>query len=274
MRLHSIGWRIALGVIGFAAPAALADIPYFNGFETPGSVNDFFGPTGVAGGNITQVASGGGTLGYTAAAGNDYAEIHNTENFSGGLGYAGYTSFGSPVTTATQGFAESVDIYLDTTRWLPTQNAGSDFVISTQPEDTSPGTAGEFMNIFFTVTTAGTINVSSIASSNLATITKSGWYQFIISFVPGASGDVENDVSVLDSLGNVVGTAHYVPPPASAMPSSNLGGNGYMIFGPWQNGFAGDVLGIDNLQTYAVPEPALLGALPLGLALLRRRLRR
>jgi len=272
MRLHSIGWRIALGVIGFAAPAALADIPYFNGFETPGSVNDFYGTSGVAGSNITQVASGGGTLGYTAAAGNDYAEIRNTDNFSGGLGYSGYTSFGMPVTTPTQGFAESVDIYLDTARWQPILSPGSDFVISTQAEDTSPGVTGEFMNIIFTVTTAGTINVSSVASSNLATITKSGWYQFVISFVPGASGDVENDVSVLDSLGNVVGTTHYVSP--TPMPSSALGGNGYMIFGPWRDGFAGDVLGIDNLQTFAAPEPMLVGALPLGLALLRRRSRR
>jgi hypothetical protein len=274
MRRYPICWSIALAALAIFTSAMRADIPYFNGFETPSSVNDFYGPSGQPGGNIARVASGGGTLGYIAASGNYYAEIQNTENFSGGLGYAGYTGFGSPVTTPTQGFAVSVDIYVDTARWQPTGHAGSDFVISTQDMTTTTAYDDEFMNIFLTVTTPGTINVSSIASSNFATITKSGWYQFVISFVSGSTGNVENDVSVLDQQGDVVGTAHYAPPVGSMTPLSALGGNGYMIFGPWQNGFAGDVLAIDNLQTIALPEPAVFGMLLTGLALIRRNPRR
>jgi PEP-CTERM motif-containing protein len=41
----------------------------------------------------------------------------------------------------------------------------------------------------------------------------------------------------------------------------------------WRNGFAGDTIGIDDLQTSAVPEPMTFGAFGAGLALFLRRRR-
>jgi hypothetical protein len=275
MKRHLIGWRIALGVVGLATPAAFADIPYFNGFETANSINDFFNPASQPGVGITQVASGGGTLHYTAASGNDYAEIQNTDDPHSGLGIAGGTLYGSTVSThSVNGFQESIDIYVDTALWLPQNTNGSNFVVSTRPTTTSgaapSGTADDFVNFIFTVNTAGSIAVSSSASPALTTITTSGWYQFVTTFVPGTQF-VTNDVSVLDAQGNLMGTTgHQV----STLPSASLGGSGLTLFSPWRNGFAGDVIAIDNLETNALPEPMTLGLLPIGLALLRRRSRR
>ena len=74
-----------------------------------------------------------------------------------------------------------------------------------------------------------------------------------MTFAQGTSGFVENDMSVFDPGNNQVGTTHYV----STMAASELGGNDYGDWTTvWQNGFAGDVLAIDNVQTGAVPEPA------------------
>ena len=274
MRLASFGWILAAGLVAIASPA-LADIPYLNGFETTGSVNDWFGPSGNAGGNITQVPSGGGTLQYTAAAGNDYAEITNTDSFGGNpfsrQGYGGFTDFGQLVTTQTTGYGQSFDLYVDLARWLPSQNPGSQLIISTHAGDTISSETGEFMNFAFTATTNGVL-VQSVASSSLATITKSGWYQFITTFFPGNSGMVENYVAVEDMQNNVIGSTFYVPPQGSEA-GSHLAGNGMLVLGPWNNGFAGDVLGFDNFQTFAAPEPMVLALAPCALALIRRRSR-
>ena len=274
MGLQASSCLALLASVALLGARAAADVPYFNGFETPSSVNDFTGVSG-AGTNIQRVASGGGTLGYTPAGGNFYAEITNTDNFvRPGYGDAGITNFGTVGTGPSTGFAESVSIYIDTARWLPTGVPGSDFVISAPPvilHDTGP----DFNNIIFSVSTAGTVNVSSVVASNLvlnatpqalASITTSGWYQLVFTAVPGTTY-VENDVSILDAQGHTLGTLHGI----STVPAADLMGNGTMTFGPWENGFANDVLAIDNLQTYAVPEPLMLGALGLALPLIYRR---
>lgn len=269
--------RYAFGcTLGLLATSAPAEVPYFNGFETPTSVNDFQSPSGVPGAGITRVASGGGTLGYTAAGGSFYAEIHNTDSFGGpGIGYAGLTNFGA-LTPASGGFTESLDVYIDTSRWLP-PTTGSAFVMTARTQVTHD-TFINAANILFNVSTPGTINITSVPAvqdtgpitfSNLATITTSGWYQIEFAFTPG-SQFVQSDVSVLDAQGNLLGTAHGQSPGLA----SDLVGNGTLIFGPWRDGFAGDVLAIDNLQTFATPEPMALGLAPMMLLLHRRRSRR
>lgn len=274
MKRKLMGWGIALGMIGLASQSALADIPYLNGFETPSNLNDWYNGASQAGVGITRVASGGGTLGYTAASGGFYAEIQNVENIQTGLGNAGGTIFGSTVATHfSTGFKESIDIYVDTSKWLPQGAVGSNLVISNRPTTTSgappSGTADDFVNFIFTVSSPGHIDVSSDASPALTTITTSGWYTFVTTFDPSA-GFVQNDVFVYDALGNLQGTSgHYI----STLPSASMGGSGLTLVNPWRNGFAGDTIAIDNLQTSAIPEPLVLGLAPLALTLLRRRAR-
>jgi len=271
MRIGFIGWKVALGLIVAATPA-LANVPYFNGFETAGSQNDFYGPSGTQGGNITVVTSGGGALHYTAAAGNTYAEITNSDNVGGPQqGYGGYTAFGGTGGVTPNGFGQSFDLYVDLSRWTTTQIPGANLVISTHPWDAvANAQSADLVNFAFTASNTGVL-VQSVASTNLATITQSGWYQFTMTFVPGASGFVESDVTVSDLQNNVLGTAHYVPPVGSTLANARIGGAGYMIVGPWQTGFAGDVIAIDNVQTYLIPEPTIVGAVGGLLALIRRR---
>ena len=62
MGMRSMGRVVFLVCAAGVVSQSAADVPYFNGFETSTSVNDFFGTSGAAGTNITRVASGSGVL--------------------------------------------------------------------------------------------------------------------------------------------------------------------------------------------------------------------
>jgi hypothetical protein len=102
------------------------------------------------------------------------------------------------------------------------------------------------------------------------TITQSGWYTFRTTFQNDGSGNVLNVMSVLDSNGNVVGSYSA----DSSLPFADLTGTNYGDWTTvWENGFANNVLGIDNVTVAtlaAVPLPKTVwagGLLMSGVAL-------
>jgi len=264
---------LIVGLTIVLAPWSRANIPYFNGFEMPGSSNDFTDYLGNVGNEITRVPSGGGVLGYTAASGNYYAEINNVPGVydaSGSRGISVTTNFGGLITNHVGDFSESLDLYVDLTRWLPV-TGGSDLVIATAVGGGE--SAGDFANFVFTVPTPGAVNISTLGLSPVfATIIESGWYRFSVSYTQGFLY-TEDDLSVFNAQGALVGTTHTAG--QNPIDATALLGNGPLVIGAWQNGFAGNVLAIDNVQTVDTPEPSSVGALcGLGLALTLRRTRR
>ncbi len=117
-------------------------------------------------------------------------------------------------------------------------------------------------NFQFSVPTQGTVNVTINGSLPLATITQSGWYAFVETFETGGTYIQHNFlVYSVPSAGMpqlVASNAN-----TSAMLSSNLGAIGLEWLTLWQNGFANDVLAIDNIQSgllpfMPVPEPSAM----------------
>jgi hypothetical protein len=127
------------------------------------------------------------------------------------------------------------------------------------------------------------VAVQAINGSVLTSITTPGWYSFEMAWRKGAAPtDLINiDLTVYDSLGNPLGTdTRLAEFPQGSHPgqSQYLGNNSYVWFTVWQNGFAGDIIAVDNVRTglltTAVPAPGaiLLGSIGAGLVgWLRRR---
>ena len=119
------------------------------------------------------------------------------------------------------------------------------------------------------------VQMVGLHGSGNATITQSGWYTFKTTFENDGHGFVMNTMSVIDSMGNVVGSATV----DSMLPFTSLVGTNYGDWTTvWQNGFANDTLGIDNVTVATLPPlPAtksLWGGLGLGLVLMAMRARR
>jgi len=293
---------LAAGVL-LANQSVRADIPYSNGFETPGSQNDFYGITAgggygsyVKGNNITRVASG--TYGINASSGNYYAVVHNVDaNYyepgpppvpTSSYGQAVYTAYnssgGADQNPAPNGFfTESTAVYVNLTPstygyWAPPTNPNVPaFYIDSTPAGTVsdpnavPVDFNDEINFRISVPTAGTVSVGGYGASgsgHVASITQTGWYTFLMTFATGSSGYVQNTLSVLNSSNAVLGS---VTVQSNNMLNSYLGGTGYGDwFTIWQNGFAGDNIAIDDVAT--TPEPGPLALLGLGaLALLLRK---
>jgi PEP-CTERM motif len=277
---HRCGRLAAAAVVSaiFAVPATLtADTIYSNGFEPgdPGTADFYDSTTNTQGADISIVPSGGGTLHLTPASGNYYAEITNVEN-TYDAGYSGesvYTDYGAPNGIAINGpFYESTAYYINTT-WsaAPASDNNAGFWI-----DTTPGGDPNYLdetNFRIIDTGDGTIGVQFVGNngSSQATITQSGWYTFKTTFQNDGNGNVENVMSVSDSNGNAIGS--YTAD--SSLPYADLTGTNYGDWTTvWTNGFAGDVLGIDDVQVGtlgSVPEPATLGLIAAGALLLLRR---
>jgi hypothetical protein len=296
--------------LGIAPAMSRGQILYYNGFEPgqPGATDFYDSTTGNQGQNITVVPNGGGALGLTAASGGYYAEITNTDDAystANGLppayGQSVATDYGyqrnggtyDPITGNPNGpgvannglpFYESTAVYINA-NWVP--NPVPDltaFWIDTTPYN-DPNYNDE-TNFRVSVPTTGTIVVTAaIANPGItgpvATITSSGWYTFKTTF-EDTGGFVSNDLSIIDSSGNVVGSLEGV----STLPWADLLGTNYGDwFTVWDDGFgattgpnengAADTLAIDGVTVGVVPEPATLGVLCLGgLVLLGRRPRR
>jgi len=273
-----------------ATPCARAGILYSDGFEpTDLAGADFYdSTTGNQGQNISIVANGGGALHLTAAHGSYYAEITNTDDaystansLPSGYGQSVFTDYGyyrnggtfDPISgqplapgVATSGaFYESTAFYIDAQNWAPNSVAAQTaFWIDTTPYS-DPASLDE-NNFRVTVPVTGTVQVAAFvgnpgSNGPVATITSSGWYTFKTTF-ENSGGFVSNTLSVIDSSGNVLGSYTGV----STLPFASLTGTNYGDWVTvWDNGFAGDVLGIDDVEvgTIPVPEPSsvIIGSL-------------
>ena len=257
--------------------AASADTLYSNGFEPgdPGTRDFYDSTTNAQGADITIVPNGEGTLGLTAPSGTHYAEITNVDDTyqapppSPGYGESVYTDYGAQANhnngIVTNGpFYESTAYYINTS-WAAASpnNNYQGFWIDTTP-NMDPGYLDE-TNFRIVDTGNGSIGVQFVGlnGSGSTTITSSGWYTFKTTFENDGSGNVLNVMSVSDSLGNVVGS--YAAD--SSLPFSALTGTNYGDWTTvWQDGFAGDVLGIDNVEVGSItPEPSIVVSLA-GLA--------
>ncbi len=230
-------------VIVLAGTAAAA--PDFEGFETGIGTWVFYD----GGAQSDRVVSGGGLLGVTSASGAYHAELGNVhDNYQDGYGSAGYSYFGGTDPVYQGSFYGAVDVYIDPT-W-----SGLGFWIDMSPRDViNESLYAAEAN--FRLTADGTsVTVQAINSSFLTTITTAGWYSFEIVWSKGATPtDLINiTLTVYDSAGGSLGTetlSALFPQGTHAGESQYLGNNSYVWFTVWENGFAGDVIAIDNVRT-------------------------
>jgi hypothetical protein len=200
-----------------------------------------------------------------------------------------YSWFGSPPPNpsspgpASSGLTQSIAVYLNPS--LSSQQSGG-VVIDMVPNATTltpqygtPQLWGAEEEFALAGTSHGlNINLWPSGPSIASGITSAGWYDFSMSFVPGAAGtpvtiDLNvNDLSTGDSLvGSISTTA--VDAGTGTYLSENLDGSGYVWLTEWSDGFAGNSLEVADVQ--AAPDGAttilLLGSSFAGLAILRRR---
>ena len=298
MKTSNNNYRSVAGILGvtvllwIASAVTHATVLYSDGFEPgdPGTRDFYDSTTDTQGADITIVPSGGGTLHLTPASGNYYAEITNVpDTYQAGYGESVSTDYGyqynggtfSPSIygsypngpgIASNAFYESTAYYIDTT-WAAASpdNNYVGFWIDTEPYN-DPNYLDE-TNFRIVDTGNGQIGVNMVGlnGSGSATITTSGWYTFKTTFENDGSGNVLSNMSVSDSLGNVIGSFAA----DSSLPYADLSGTNYGDWTTvWQDGFANNVLGIDNVEVGTVPEPASLSLLALGAPMLLRRRRR
>jgi hypothetical protein len=202
-----------------------------------------------------RVASGGGVLGLQAADGNYYAEVHNLDDdFETGFGDSGYTLFGFATQPAYPGgdFSQSIKMYVNA-NWPVALYGGPGVWIDETPGSPSGNYGGEHN---FRLTPTGTaVDVYIDGQPSIATIATSGWYNFQMTFQKtgycnDTYGYVTTIMTVFDSSGNVVGTPTTVcaNSPGGPLNSGDLLGPGYIWITVWPDGWAGDVLGIDDAR--------------------------
>lgn len=234
---------VAVACLCCLVPRVSADIPYLQGFEE--NTNDWIAYT-----SIERVPSGGGVLGLSSPYGDFHAEIRNLQdNYSPGLGSAGHTYFGAPVATYDGDFFQALTVYVDAANWA----VGNGFWIDESPRGTNNESAfDDEQNFNFAVLTQGMVRVRIHGSTPLTTITHSGWYTFVETFrrTGSTTNDmVENDFLVYDTAGQRVASNTVT----SGLASPKLGGNSYLWITVWHNGFADDILAIDDTRTGYLP---------------------
>jgi hypothetical protein len=308
MKTSKNNFRFFAASLGIAAPLWImsgvghAGVLYFNGFEPgqPGTADFYDGTTSLPAvlPEMTIVPNGGGQLGLTAASGSFYAEVENQPGTSDedGVQTPGYDpshNYGNSVFTdygaqrlygpntaqsgvATSGpFYESSAIYLNTS-WAPPSYAPAPaFWIDTTPNNSTGGVWNDETNFRVSETTPGNITVqlcSASQSGTVVSIPSSGWYTFETTYEESMDGSITNDLSVIDAGGDVLGS--WTSADESDQFSTITGTNYGEFVSNWRNGFANNVLGIDNIEVGTVPEPASFSLMGVGaLALLRRRRR-
>jgi len=225
---------------------------YFQGFEV--NTGDW-----VASQAITRVPSGGGTLHLPSSAGGFYAELQNLHDGYGypGFGDGGFSQFGGSNSVYGGDFYQAIDVYIMANWPTPVGDPSSpSFWIDSTPYHADPNNYGAEHNFRIKATGSSVLVTVDGQSTPIATLTNSGWYTFLMTWrkAPNAADPVISDMNVYDAAHHLVGTTTVVAnSPGGPFASSDLRGNGYVWITVWQNGFAGDVLALDNQRTGSLP---------------------
>lgn len=291
--LHTIA---VLGIMSALGASALAGNLYFQGFETNTS-GWSVSSGGDNNGSIARTPSGGGALGLTAFDGSYYAEVRNdTNDYLPGYGTGGFSFFEgdglTPPPYPGSGFSQSISVYIKVDTAVPANPNDAGFAI-----DMSPGTTltsdpcypaacadEQLFRLFYT---GSSVNVkvpedNGNNTSTVYTIGSSGWYTFQITYQPGGSGTVTNDMNIFGGSGQLLSSTFEAQGTNQGLlANADLAGPGYVWLPQWQNGFSDNVLGIDDVRadTIATPEPAagallLVGLVGFALLLTTRRQRK
>ena len=263
-----LAFLVTTTVVLIVFSGAASALPSFEGFETDTGDWYFYDGGAVSG----RVASGGGTLGVASANGSYHAELANVHDaYQVGYGSAGYSYFGGKDSVYQGSFYQSIDVYIDPT-W-----SGLGFWIDMSPADIDGSSLYAAEGNFRLTGDGSSVGVQAINSSTIATISSAGWYTFQIDWAKGTSDTdlINMNLSVLDSSSNLLGSEAFLATfPQGSHPgeSQYLGNNSYVWITVWENGFADDVIAIDNVKTgtNSVPEPTtilLFGIGLMGLAL-------
>ena len=244
---------MAVAVLGILSTSAWAIANYFQGFEA--NTGDW-----VASQGITRVPSLGGTLHLTPAAGSFYAELQNLHDGYGypGFGDGGYSFFGGANPVYNGDFYQAIDVYINA-HWAPPADTGSPaFWIDMTPYHADSNNYGAEHNFRINATGSSVeVRVDGQAVP-IATIANSGWYTFLMTWRKAAhpADPVLTDMNIYNAAHNLVGTTQVsATSPGGPFASADLRGNGYVWITVWQNGFGGDVLGLDNQRTGSLPWP-------------------
>jgi hypothetical protein len=236
------------GDVGPQGPGAPGPTAGFQGFELDDS--NFLPSL-----SLTRVNSYAGRLNIPAASGDYYAEVLNArDEYMTGYGEGGVTYFDGRVNEYRGDFYQSVDVYVNV-NWAPPSPGVDGFWIDMTPFHADPANYGAEHN-FNLRSTGSSVEVRADSTGPIATITTSGWYTFLISWKKDADPEApaNSDLIVMDAQQQVLGQAtRTATSPGGPLKSKDLRGSGYLWFTVWQNGFANDRLGIDNLRTALLP---------------------
>jgi len=232
---------ILAGIFLIAVGSAQAQLA-FQGFET--DTGDWTPIT-------TRVPAGGGALSLPSASGNYHAELTNVhDSYLPGYGGAEYSFFGFTAPPPFPGdFSQSIDMYVFADWPLAIYN-GPGVWIDMSPTQANFG--GE--HNFRLTPTASAVAVEVAVDGQttpIVTITTSGWYKFQMTYRKGAQPTdlVSTDMNVFDTSDNLLGTTTVVSnSPGGPLFSQDLGGPGYVWITVWPNGWANDMLAIDNVR--------------------------
>jgi hypothetical protein len=266
-------------LFALSATAANAGVIYSQGFEadTSGWYDANYDPGGAA-----------RVLG-AAASGSYYGRIQNiNDTYQTGYGNGGFSRLGRTpgVPAAYPGsiFFQSVDVYIDPSTAAPTVAGIAAFWIDMYPSALNAGNpyGDEHDFALYYDGASTTVKADNGNGPTLTTITEQGWYRFYATYAKDSNplNPVINTLSVQTIGGATLGTTYdALGNSGGVLSSTDLGGPGVIWFTVWQNGFANNVLNIDNVQSGAVsegtvPEPAtfvMMGGNLAVLLILRRR---
>jgi hypothetical protein len=242
----------AVAALTVLSTLAWATLNYFQGFEV--NTGDW-----VASQGITRVPSLGGALHLPSSAGSFYAELQNLHDGYGysGFGDGGYSLFGGYNPVYNGDFYQAIDVYINALAappaGYPTTPA---FWIDSTPYHADPNNYGAEHNFRITATGSSVLVSVDGQTSPIATITSSGWYTFVMTWqkAPNPADPVISNMNVYNAAHGLVGTTQVTAiSPGGPFASSDLRGNGYVWITVWQNGFAGDLLALDNQRTGLLP---------------------
>ena len=226
---------------------ASATLNYFQGFEV--DTGDW-----VASQGITRVPSGGGVLMLPSSSGSYHAEIANLpDGYQTSFGDAGYSFYGGSDSVYHGDFYQAIDVYIDVNWVLPVPYPSLEaFWIDMTPYHADAANYGAEHNFRIKALGSSVEVYVDGQTTPIATLTTSGWYTFMMTWRRAAilTDPVITDMNVYDSSQTLLGTTQVLATsPGGPFASSDLRGNGYVWITVWQNGFAGDLLAIDNQRT-------------------------